>query len=165
MAETVLTGLAVFAMVFILFVSFIPFVPGPILMWLVTLVYGFLTQFDRLSLPVFAVISVIMLLAITSDLWLPVLGMRTEGTSCWGIVGTILGGIFGTFFIPIPICGTVIGSILGGMTFEYMHIRDARYALKAGRLAVKAMIYGYIVEFIANVSMMAVFLLTLYLTG
>ncbi|NDJ63345.1 MAG: DUF456 domain-containing protein, partial [Chloroflexi bacterium] len=92
-------------MVGALIVSLIPIVPGPALLWAISVLYAALTNFEMLTLPWLIVITLLMILASTSDFWAPFLGIRTRGASCSSIFGTIVGGLLGTFLIPIPILG------------------------------------------------------------
>ena len=165
--DITLFAIALVSMVGVLIVSIIPFVPGPLLMWVVALGYGLLTDFDRLHPVAFGIICVLMVFGSTTDYWMPVLGMRARGASCWGGIGTIIGAFVGTFFIPIPIpfCGTLIGAVIGALTFEFIHIGDAREAMRVGGLAVKFYIYGLIVEFCMSLTILGVFVASVHLTG
>ena len=175
LGETILIGLAAIMMIGVLLISIIPLIPGPLLMWLAAMAFGVaegvisgggLTGgFHRLH-PVAAVImTVIMLVGSTSEFWMPVLGMRAQGASCWGSLGTLLGGIAGTFFIPMPICGTMIGAVAGALLFELIHVGDAREAFKVGGLAVRVYFMELAVEYGTSIVIFAVFVASLLLTA
>ena len=164
MVETLLIILALIAMCVVLVISIVPFVPGPILMWLVMLAFGFANEFERLHLIAFALATILMLIGSTSDLWMPILGIRTHGASCWGTIGTLIGGLIGTFIIPIPILGTIIGSVIGALLFEFIRVGEVRIAVKSGALALKLFIYGLIAEYTISVMMLIVFLLSVWFT-
>ena len=163
--ETILVGLTLVVMVGVLVLSIIPFIPGPILLWLVALGFGVLDDFNRLPLIVFGVMTVVMLLGSTTDLWTPLLGIRSDGVSCMGIVGTLIGGLVGTFTIPIPICSTVIGAVAGALLFEFLYRGDVQRALNAGRMAARSIVVGMILEFSASLLIFLLFLGSLYFTG
>jgi hypothetical protein len=152
-----LTVVAGITMVIIFVLSFSPIVSGPLMLWGVSLVYGILTGFQVLTPPAMLAITALMLLGVTSDYWLPMLGVKTEGASCSVIFGTIVGGLIGTFVIPIPLIGTLIGSVVGAMGMELLRIGDITRMLRAGHFAVKTYFIGLAMEFVFNIAIMAVF--------
>ncbi|GAB4527431.1 MAG: DUF456 domain-containing protein [Anaerolineae bacterium] len=165
MNEGLLIALTLVVMVGVMVISLVPFVPGPLLMWLVGMAFGVVESFERLTVPFAVLMSVLMLIGMTTDFWMPVLGMRAQGASCWGALGTLLGGLVGTFLIPLPICGTLVGAIIGALLFEFIHAGDARLAFTAGKSALKLFIASLVVEVIATFLIFLVFILSLYLTG
>jgi uncharacterized protein len=165
MAETLLITLTLAVMVGVLIVSIIPYVPGPILMWVVTFAFGVLDGFDRLHPVAMGLITLVMAGAVTMDFWLPALGMRSQGATCWGAVGTIVGGLAGAFLIPIPICGAFIGAVMGALIFEFLHLGDIVAAIKAGQLAMKMMIFEMFLEVVFTFTMFLIFLASVLLTG
>lgn len=165
MAESLIIGLTLVTMIGVLLVALLPFVPGPLLMWLVALIFGLIDQFDRLPLLIFAVMTAFMLLGMTTDIWLTWLGIKSSGASCWSGVGTILGGIIGTFFIPVPLCGTFIGATVGALGFELLRARSLREAMIASQAAATTFVYGFLFEIVATVVIFLLFLVSLYLTG
>jgi len=164
MIETALIIAALVAMLIVLIISIVPYVPGPILMWLVMLAFGLANEFERLPLLALAIVTVLMVIGATVDLWMPIIGIRTQGASCWGTLGTLIGGIIGTFVIPIPILGTVLGSVIGALLFEFIRAGEVKLALKSGAFAIKLFIYGLIAEYTISIIMLIVFLLSLWFT-
>ncbi len=157
LGQTALSILAGVLMVIGIFISFVPFVPGTILLWVVAVVYAALTNFAVVTPLGMLIITVLAIIGATKDFWTPFLGMKTHGASCSSIFGTIIGGLIGTFVIPIPIVGTLIGAILGAMALEAMRLGDLRRAMQAGSLAFEAFVYGIIVEFLVNLMIVGVF--------
>src|SRR5215207_3910089 len=98
--ESTLTIIAGVAMVGALFLSLLPFLPGPLVLWGISLVYGILTNFQHLTVLSIIVITVLMLIATSKDIWMPLIGMKTYGVSCSTSVGMMVGGLAGTFMIP-----------------------------------------------------------------
>ena len=82
LAESALMVIALVLMALSVLISIIPFISGPLLQWVIVLVFALLTGFDRVTVPAFVMITVIMLAAITSDFWLPVVGVSVQGGSC-----------------------------------------------------------------------------------
>jgi len=165
MEDVLLIGLTLVVMIGVLFVSLIPFVPGPALIWFMAVVFGFLNDFERLPVLVLGGMTVLMVMGSTTDFWMPILGMRAHGASCWSVLGSFIGGLVGTFLIPIPICGMFIGAILGALLLELFTAGDLQLALNAGSSAFKSLLWGLATETSITVLLFVIFIATLYLTG
>jgi uncharacterized protein YqgC (DUF456 family) len=152
-----LTILAAILMVITFIISFTPIISGPLMLWGIALAYGILTGFSALTPPAMIAITVVMVLGVTSDYWLPFLGVKTDGASCGVIFGSIIGGLIGTFAIPIPLVGTLVGSIIGAVLLQLMYVGNLQDLLKAGRFAVKTYFIGLIMEFVFNAAIMVIF--------
>lgn len=157
LVEGGLTLLAAVLMVITFFISFSPIISGPLVMWLIALGYGILTGFQYLTVPGMIVITGLMILGSTSDYWLPLFGIKTDGASCSVVFGTIMGGIIGTFVIPIPLLGTLIGSVIGAMGMEVLRVGDVKKTLRAGHFAVRTYFIGMAMEVAFNIAIIAVF--------
>lgn len=142
-----------------LIASIIPFIPGPTLIWAIGMIYALTTQ--SLSVPALIVMTVLMLAGATSDYWLPLIGVRTQGLSCLGAVGSIIGGLVGTFVIPIPILGTLFGSSIGAMIVEFARIRELRHMLQAGQITLKLYLWSVVVQFCIGLAILLTFVGTL----
>ncbi len=155
--QAALTLIASIAMVVTFFLAFLPILPGPIVLWAIALIYGLLTSWAQLTIPGMIAISALMIAGMTSDYWLPLLGIKSQGASCNAIVGTIIGGLIGTFFIPIPIAGTLIGSMAGALLLELLRVGELRKALFAANFAMKTFLIGMATEIVVNFLILAVF--------
>jgi uncharacterized protein YqgC (DUF456 family) len=98
-----------------------------------------------------------MLVGTTKDIWLPLLGMRTQGASCSSAFGVIVGGLVGTFTIPIPVIGTLIGAIVGAILMELLRLGDMQKAIQAGGFAFRTFVLGMLTEFGFNLMIAAAF--------
>ncbi len=165
MIETSILLLAIASMILITLVSIIPYVPGPIFVWGVGLVTAFLTSFERVTIPAVVLMTLFMLAGTFQEYWLPLFGVRGEGLSCLGAVGSIVGGLAGTFLIPVPILGTIVGMVLGALVIEYARIREMSHALRAGKTAFKLYLWGMVVEFAFSVLIIATFIISTLSTG
>lgn len=156
----VLTGGTILLIIaFIL--SFIPIMPGAMLVWGVAIVTAILDGFVHIT-PLAAIIfTLLMIVNVTSDVWLPMLGVRTSGLTCLGAVGSFIGGLAGTFVIPLPILGTLIGTVIGALAVELLYFGEMRKAVRAGRVALQLFIVGYILEIAASAAIVLVFLVSL----
>lgn len=164
MPETLLLSLTIVLMAGVLLITLIPVVPGPAIMWSIAIIAGALTDFTRLPIALAVVMTVLMVIASIKDFWLPILGMRASGASCLSGIGALLGSFVGTFAIPIPICGTLIGAVGGALAFEFLHAADARKAIQAGGEAAKWYFIGFLIEYAFTLLIFGLFILGLFLT-
>lgn len=148
-----------------LIVSFIPILPGTMIVWIAAMAFGLLTQWMRFT-PVAAIVATaLMIFSVSSDFWLPALGVKTGGLTCLGAIGSLVGGFVGTFFIPLPICGTLIGAVVGALAVELIHFRNLGKAVQAGQSTAKLFIIGYIIESASSIAVFGVYLVSLASTG
>ncbi|MDT8306428.1 MAG: DUF456 domain-containing protein [Anaerolineae bacterium] len=100
----------------------LPILPGTLLIWLTVLFFYIAERalgyaaIDPFSL---GAITAIALVAGTSELWLPLLGARRSGSSRRAMVAGLIGAVVGTFLLPIPLVGTIVGYALGVLMGEY----------------------------------------------
>lgn len=164
-AQSTLIPLSIIAMVVGVILAFIPVLPGALIVWAIGIVSAYLNQFDQITPAAAVIMTGIMIFSITSDFWLPVLGVKTSGLSCLAAVGSFFGGLLGTFLIPIPIIGTLIGTVLGALLIEYVALRERTRALRAGQAALKLFVIGYILELVTVFAIFGVFLVSIATTG
>jgi uncharacterized protein YqgC (DUF456 family) len=164
-AESSLLTVAAILMGIGIFVSFIPIVPGPVLLWAIAVITAIAEGFERLPIASVVMITVLMILGSTNDLWLPILDVHTRGGSCWSALGAFIGSILGTIFIPIPILGTLIGYVAGALLIELVRLRQLRQAVGAGRAAFKMYLINYAVQVSISILIFAVFIASLWFTG
>lgn len=162
--QSTLLLIAIGAMIVMAFVSIVPFIPGPLLVWGIGLVAAVLTGFDRVPLGAVILTFFLMLVGTFQEYWLPIFGVRAEGLSCLGAIGSIVGGIAGTFLIPVPILGTIIGTVAGALLVEYARIQEMRHAYQAGMTAFRLYLWGVLVEFIFSVGIIIVFIISIIAT-
>ena len=147
-ALTPLALLAYLLMFLGLIGSMLPLVPGPIFIWLGTLLWAANDDFQAIGWPTLLFLGVLTILAWSSDLLLTAMFSRRGGASWKAILGAILGGFVGGIFFGgwIPILGTllatVLGAIAGMVVMEAIDKRDLRVALHATR--------GYMVGVLAS---------------
>jgi hypothetical protein len=112
--------------------TFVPVIPGTLLVWAGVLFYAWpFDGFETFSPWVFALITLIGLVAGTSDLWLPLLGAKSTGASWRTLAVGLLGALLGTFLLPLPVLGTIVGYGAGILLAEYIRLGAWRPAVKA----------------------------------
>lgn len=110
----------------------VPIIPGTLLIWLGVAIYVWHVSAATFGLGLFLLITLIAVVTGTADLWLPLLGAKVSGVSWQALLYGTLGAIVGTFFLPIPVVGTIAGYILGLFFGEYQKHKDWELARKAG---------------------------------
>jgi uncharacterized protein YqgC (DUF456 family) len=131
-AYTLGGGLVILGFVVGLFGIFLPIIPGLLIIWLSALFYAaVVVGFDAFSPWVFVLITLIALVAGTANIWLAALGARTTGASWRTLIVGFVGAIAGTFLIPIPLLGTILGYAGGLIASEYVRLGQWRPAMKA----------------------------------
>lgn len=148
------TGVVILAFVIGLFGIILPIIPGLIIIWLASLYYAAgVVGFDTFSPWVFGLITIVGLIAGTSSLWLAALGAKTTGASWRTLVVGFIGAIAGTFLIPVPLLGTILGYAAGLVLAEYARQGALRPAAKTALGGVVGLGVSTVVEFIGAVVM------------
>lgn len=128
-------GLAVAFMIIGVLGSLIPVIPGTLIVWGTIILYALAERangYESLDPFTLIVVSLIAIVAGLSDIWLPLLGAKSSGRSKRSVIFGFVGGIVGTFLIPIPIVGMLIGYVIGLFLGEYHKVRDGGEAIRAG---------------------------------
>lgn len=164
LADSVLIAAAIGLMALSILLTVLPFVPGPLLVWSIGAIFAILDGFERVTYPALAIMTALMIAGSTSEIWMQFFGVRMEGSSCLSTIGSLVGGLAGTFVIPVPILGTVLGMVIGALAFELLRAGELDRALKAGHNTFKLYLVSFAVEFAASVAILAVFVASLWLT-
>lgn len=138
--------------------ALLPIIPGVIIIWFASLFYAaVLVGFGTFSPWVFVLITLIAMVAGTSDIWLAALGAKTTGASWRTLLVGLVGAIAGTFLLPIPIFGTIIGYAAGIILAEYMRFKEWRPAIRTALGGVVGWGISSVVELVGG---LAIILLT-----
>lgn len=171
LVEALAFGVAVALIVVGLVGTVIPILPGMVLIWLSVLAYAIIESFGcgyflckAIDVFTFIVLTLIALAAGTADIWLSALGAKTTGASrravFLGFIGSLVGLVLGTF-IPIPIFGNLIGSVLGyaaGLLLgQYHKYQDWNTAVRASLGGVAGWGIGTVVQFGGGVLILILF--------
>lgn len=128
-------GLAVFFILVGIVGVILPILPGTLLIWLTVFFFYVVERalgFAAIDPITFAALTVIALVTGTSEFWMPLLGARRTGSSRRSMLTGMIGGVLGTFVLPIPLVGTIVGYALGVLLGEYHKHRDWERALRVG---------------------------------
>lgn len=139
----------------------IPLVPGPALVWFAALIYAALTGFREVGPAPLILLTLLMILGSTTNLWMSALGVKAVGGSFWGILGG-MAGMFVGLVVLFPI-GALIGAVIGVLAVEYARTGDWRKALRIGGGTVGGYLLGVIAEFLIASIMAGVFIISILL--
>ena len=162
--EALAFGVAVVAMFIGLFGIILPFLPGLVLILLTALGYAIYNDFESVGLITIAVITLITVIAVTSDLWLPILGSKKGGASkramIFGLIGGILGFLILTPMFPIlgSIFGGIVGYAVGTLLGQYHKYKDWEIALKASIGGVAGWSASVALQLVAGILIMGIFI-------
>ena len=126
----------------------IPAIPVAALEWAIAMLIGVSTGFMRVTPMTAIVITILMILGSTSSLWAPFLGLKGRQMSCSGLLAFFIGSLFGTFLIPIPVLGTLLGGFIGVLIVEFAYARNLKTATDRSKVAIRVFIYGMILELV-----------------
>lgn len=142
--ETTLIILIALTLLFGLFGLIIPIFPGNVVMWFATLIYGLVFGFGRLGGIIFAIITLLMLVAVFSDNILMGAKAREKGASWGSIILALVAGVVGTIILP-PIGGLIAAPLMLYL-MEFQRLKDEAQARKV----VKALLMGWGLAFIVR---------------
>lgn len=131
--------------------SVLPFLPGPPLSLAGLLVYGFATDFDKMSVGVVIVFAVLTLITILLDVFAPALGAKGHKASHSGVVGSIVGAFAGLIFLG-PL-GIILGPFIGGFIGEYWHRHNIEKAMHTAWGSFVGFLWGTLVRFAVTLAM------------
>jgi len=143
----------------------VPILPGPLMPWAVAIVYGVFTGWTRITPLAAIVMTLLMVVGVTADWWRPLLGAKTTGMGCRTSLGSFAGGFLGTFLIPIPLLGTVIGLVAGALLMELAQFGNLQKAMSAGKAALRMFVVGYALNIAISVAIFVVYVISVLTTG
>ncbi|GAB4174421.1 MAG: DUF456 domain-containing protein [Calditrichia bacterium] len=140
MAEIVLNIFLILLMGIGLILTVLPVLQGLPVMLVIYIAYGIFTRWSEYSLN-----SAIIFLGLTVftyffDYLATVAGAKKMGASKQGIIGSVIGLIFGVIVFNVP--GILIGPFLGAMIAELLIGRSASEAVRSG--------WGTLIGFLAS---------------
>ncbi|MEM6283365.1 MAG: DUF456 domain-containing protein [Chloroflexota bacterium] len=143
-------------------VSFIPVLPGPALVWAIGLIYAAATGFAEVSVTAVVWMTLLMIIGSTADWWTKLFGLGAEGSlSCGSFAVSTIGAIAGTFLIPIPVVGTLLGAAAGVAMLVFYQEENWQKALVAARGIMVAWIATFFIEFAISLGIVTIFARTL----
>ena len=133
--------------------SFFPVLPGMLYMFVVAILYGAVTDFEKISSTELIILAVIVAVAMLIDFLAASVGASKGGANMKSILSGMVGLIIGSFFIPIPLVGSFAGFFIGVFTGEILQHHSKSRALKAAKFGLA----GSLVGTISNICLSLVF--------
>jgi uncharacterized protein YqgC (DUF456 family) len=136
---------------------FAPILPGIELVWLAALAFGILHGFGWTGALAFAVITILFLIGISSDIWITGLGLKAAGTSLLSVFAGMAALVVGSLLFS-PLVGILLGLlVLAGI--EYARHREWKKAIRSAGTAVLGCGVSYGFKFAIGLAMMGVWLI------
>jgi len=85
-----------------------------------------------------------------------ILGAKLSGASWFGVLGALVGSMFGFIILNIP--GLFLGSFAGAFLGEYLKYQKTHQAMKAGVGTILGIVFGTVIKVILAFMMIGVFL-------
>ena len=131
----------------------IPIFPGNVVIWAAALIYGILFGFGLLGWIVFALLTVLMLIAVTVDNVLMGAKARQEGAAWRSILLALFAGLVFTFVFP-PV-GGLIAAPLVLFLMEFHRLGDSKKASQVVRGLLTGLGLSFLARFLLGLVMLA----------
>jgi len=142
--------------------TLIPVMPGCGLIFIGTLAYALLTNFQTVTGSAVAVLFGLMLLGSIGQFFITSYGAKVMGAGKYGIFGAFAGFFIGLIFIPAP-GGSLLGAFAGAFICELAFaLKSQQESLKAGIGAVIGAIISLFFEFFIGIIMIAYTLILIW---
>lgn len=109
--------------------SLLPAVPGVLLVFGGMLLGAWIDGFRRIGWVTLAVLGVLTILALLSDMLFSVIGAKRVGASRTALFGAAIGGLAGIFF---GLAGALLGPFLGASAGELLSKRHLKHSVRVG---------------------------------
>src|SRR3989338_8499409 len=108
--------------------TILPLLPGTPVSLFGLLLYGYFTDWERVTVIGAVVFSVLTLITLILDFVTPALAAKGYKASSYGSWGAIIGAFLGIFTL-VPV-GAIFGPFIGGFIGEYLHAANTEKALR-----------------------------------
>ena len=145
------TALCAVVMAIGLIGTLVPVLPGLILIWATALVYGLVDGFGSLGAIAFALITLLLVVALVFKIVLPHRRGRASGAPASALVAGAVGAVAGFFLIPMV--GLVAGAMVGVLGAEYVRTRRWDVAWRSTKGVAAGIGLGIALELAAGIAM------------
>ena len=134
------------------------FLPLPSLPYMfgITLIFGFVDQWQHLSFVDLIILGVIMLISFTAEYLTGLIGAKYGGAAKISIVFGLVGMLIG--LIVFPPFGGIAGLFLGILVSEFLHFKDHIKALKAASGGLIGTLAGMLISLILAILYVVLFI-------
>ena len=134
--------------------SVIPAIPCTPVVFIAALSHKLYFGESSASIGVMIVLALVMMFSLILDYVASLIGARKLGATWKGVVGALLGGVFGLLLGP---WGILIGPFIGALAFEMLGGRNLDEAAKAGTGALLGILAGTLGKFVCAIAMAGLF--------
>lgn len=135
---------------------FLP-LPGLPYMFGITLIFGFIDQWQHLSYIELLILGTIMLISFLAEYLTGLIGAKYGGAAKISIVFGLVGMIIG--LIIFPLFGGIAGLFFGILISEFLHFKDHMKALKAASGGVIGTITGMLISLFLAIIYVVLFII------
>ena len=169
MEAIAIAGLIIFYLVLLVGVVSIFFgIFGTLIIFLDALIYGFLTNFERIGLKVLLILFCLYLVGELLEYVFIVIGAKKFGASTKAIIGGLVGGVVGAIVgtTALPIIGTAMGAFLGlflgAFVVELATKKKLAASLRAGTGSFLGRLGAIGAKFVIAIAMIVIVLLEIH---
>lgn len=160
--EPLLILITIVLMIGSLFLILVPSIPVTALEWAIAIIFGAMTGFTRFPLWAALIVTIMMILGISSSVWMPLFGLKGRKVSCMSLVAFFIGMIVGT---PVPIVGSFLGGMVAVFLFEFVRTGDHEHAFNTGETAFWVVLASMFVEFLMAVTVVLTTIISIIITA
>jgi uncharacterized protein YqgC (DUF456 family) len=135
--------------------TLLPVIPGTPLNFAALLILHFVKGGEVFSTAFLVVFGVLTAVSVGVDYLLPILGAKLQGTSKWGMWGSVVGMLLGLIVFSFP--GMILGMFLGAVAGEIIARKKAHQAVLAGLATFVGSLTAIVLKFGLSVVMAAYF--------
>lgn len=137
--------------------TILPGLPGVGLIFFGILFYALYFGISTVGVMTLMLFGIAALLSLFFDYLASAYGARKFGSTKWGVIGAVIGGLLGVLVLNIPglVLGVFAGAALGELWFAK---KDLHQSLRAGLGSVIGFLGGTIIKFFIGFVMTIVFL-------
>lgn len=145
---------------FCLLMTFVPTLPGLPLMFIVTLIFGFVDGFEAFPASYLIIFGAITLLSIAVDYSSGLIGAKLGGANKTSLTLGLIGLVGG--LIMMPPFGAFLGLFAGIFLAELIQFQDHLKALKAASYSLAAVVAGTLFNIGLAISFFVIFLVRVF---
>jgi uncharacterized protein YqgC (DUF456 family) len=135
----------------------LPVIPSTPVIWVGVFIYAAYDGFETIGWSLLLIFAILTIVSLVLDYLGGVIGARKYGATRWGLIGSVIGGIFGFFMGGIV--GLVFGPFFGAVLFELIFGKDLRGAFKSGVGTLVGFLGGVIVKLVISVVIIGIFII------
>lgn len=135
----------------------VPVIPGALLIFITTLVYAVITDFQEITKDTLIVLLIITAVTYLLEWLSTTFGVKRMGGSLWGVLGAFVGMIVGLVIPGAGLIGFIVGAFAGAVIFELIIGKTTNEAFKAGLGSFIGFLAGGIIKLILCSVMIGIF--------